>query len=189
MESAAAAPGQYHRRVLVLVPTRLEMRRLFPELGEPPERPAAVPWRLRGRTEAVDVAWCGFGLAASGAGAGALLAVRQDSACLAGLAGSLDCDRAPLGSVLVADRVHVAGLGLPREPPTSGRAAVAAELRDDPSLRPPPDPWLPAGIDRFARVGGLLSVAMPSIHRDEAARRGAAHPTCLAEEMEANEKR
>ena len=161
------------------------MRRLFPELGEPPGRLGVVSWRpARGGFEAVDVACCGFGLAAAGAGAAALLATRSDSACLVGLAGTFDGALLPPGSAVVADRVGIAGLGLPREPRSMG--GIASELSGDPSLQPPPDPWLPPGMDRLARMGGMLSVAIPSVDRDEAALRATANRGCLAEEMEAH---
>jgi futalosine hydrolase len=176
--------------VLIIVPTRLEMRRLFPECGQPAVHPTIVSLRAENAFgEAVDVACCGMGLAASGAGVAALLATRQDSACLAGLAGTLDPDAAPIGSVIVAGSVEVEGIGLPGDPSSRGgkvEGELDAELRDDPARLGPPAPWLPAGIARLARVGGLLSVAIPSVDRGEAACRRAAHPGCIAEEMEAH---
>ena len=173
--------------MIVLVPTRMEMQRIFPELGEPPRDRRVVTWQspASGRPS-VDVAWCGFGLAAAGAGAAAILASRSDDACLVGLAGTLQPDALGIGHALVGSAVECHGLGLP---PLPSGSQFDALLAADPSLAAPESPATPAELlaacgPRDA-VGSILSVAIPSASRDEAQSRGALQPTCLVEEMEA----
>ena len=113
------------------------------------------------------VAMCGFGLAASGAGAAHEIALRRPShVILVGSAGSYDLDRAPIGSALIASAVRCHGIGV-------GELS-AAELG-----------W--GGSDQIELTGSgglVLSVAAASATREEAAMRLHKHPQAVVEEME-----
>jgi futalosine hydrolase len=131
----------------VLVPTRAEADEL------------ALDW------PAVEL--CGFGLAAAGVhAAGAIALHRPQQVVLAGLAGSYDTGRAPLGSAVRAGAVRCVGIG------AGGLSAAQLGFAqsDDVTL---------------ADHGPLaLSVATASDSPTEAAERAAAHPGALIEEME-----
>ena len=159
------------------------MSRLFPELPPPGSATAVVPWRTSRTRGDIAIACCGFGLAAAGAGAAAILAGRPDDACLVGLGGTYDVAEAPVGSVVAADAVHVAGLGLP--PSSAPRAGLDAELGAE-VTGSGASPVVPEDLRPHVRVGGVLSAAMPSAGLDEARLRAAEHPRALVEDMEAH---
>jgi futalosine hydrolase len=139
----SAAPA-----TLVLVPTGLEAERLG--LSHAP----------------VEI--CGFGLARAGVGAmSAIDRHRPDRVVLAGLAGTYDASRAPIGTVVCPALVRCHGIG------AGGLSAAELGFADS---------------DEAALHGGdgsvALSVASASGTPQEAAERVAAHPDALIEEME-----
>jgi futalosine hydrolase len=113
------------------------------------------------------VAVCGFGLAASGAGAAHEIALRRPShVILVGCAGSYDLQRAPIGSAVVASAVRCHGIG--------AGGFSAAELG-----------WVESDQIELDGDGGLvLSVASASATVGEAAIRLSKHPSAVLEEME-----
>jgi futalosine hydrolase len=133
---------------LVLVPTELEAERLG--LSHAP----------------VEI--CGFGLAR--AGVGAMRAIdrhRPGRVVLAGLAGSYDLARAPIGSVVRPGRVRCHGIG------AGGRSAAELGFADS-------DEAALDGDDEAL----ALSVTSASGTPEQAAGRRAVHPAALVEEME-----
>jgi futalosine hydrolase len=136
------------RATLVLVPTELEAERLG--------------------LSHVPVEICGFGLARAGVGAmRAIQHHRPDRIVLAGLAGSYDRSRAPIGGVVVPGRVRCHGIG------AGGMSAAELGFADS---------------DEAALDGGdgalALSVASASGTPEEAAGRATVHSGALIEEME-----
>lgn len=167
--------------MLILVPTALEWRGLFPELEPPSSAGDVVRWRVASSLgEPVDAARCGFGLAASGARAAALMAGRADRAALAGIAGTLVPDELPVGAIVAATAAEVEGIGFgdgmevvhPIDMP-----ALASEW----SAQRPATPWVPPVA---ARRGPVLSAAASSGNVAQAAARRRRHPSCVAEDME-----
>ena len=129
-----------------------------------------VPTRAEADELALDwpaVELCGFGLAAAGVhAAGAIALHRPRQVVLAGLAGSYDTDRAPLGSAVRAGAVRCVGIG--------AGGLSAAQLG-----------FAPSDDVTLADDGPLaLSVATASGSPAEAAERAAAHPGAVVEEME-----
>lgn len=150
---------------LILVPTALELGE-FAELGGFPE--ALGPSHL-----------CGFGPVSAAARAAQLvLEFRPRRVLLLGLAGSLDPERAPLGSAGSFARVRLDGVGV---------GAGAAFL-------PPSSLGFPqwAGAERIEETltlqpggqGELLTVCAASASPAEAAARRARYPEAIAEDME-----
>ena len=185
-----------------MVPTASEAGFLF---GEAIQRRLAedvvVPCSLGALP--VQVALCGFGLAAAGAGAAHAIVtyqapsgrtLREEAAAgpaliLAGIAGTYDPDRAPVGGVVLGTEARCLGIGA-----GSGERFVAAEQMGWP--QGVPRRGLPAVYDHLALhtprttgapfvCGGLLSVTAASGTPAEARARAARHPGMLAEEMEA----
>ncbi|HET7428472.1 MAG TPA: hypothetical protein VFJ66_03410 [Gaiellales bacterium] len=129
-----------------------------------------MPTRAEADELALDwpaVELCGFGLAAAGVhAAGAIAQHRPRQVVLAGLAGSYDTDRAPLGSAVRAGVVRCVGIG------AGGLSAAQLGFADSEEVT-------------LADDGPLaLSVATASDSPIEAAKRAAAHPGALIEEME-----
>lgn len=168
--------------MLILVPTSLESRLLFPELA-PDAKCAPVSWLPR--TSLGEPAWvgtCGFGLAAAGARAGIAWSRTPGAACLVGLAGSLDEARAPVGSLVVASSVEVEGIGFGSEETFVHPRDAGGAMADEWMRQAPATPWVPP---LGALAAPILSVASSSGSPEDAARRLARHPGCVAEEMEA----
>jgi len=110
---------------------------------------------------------CGFGLAAAGVGAMAAIARHAPKRIvLAGVAGTYDGDRAPVGAAVVPARVRCVGIGAGG----SSAAELGFAATDEVSL---------AG-DR----GLALSVAAASGSAAEANARRGDHPGAVLEEME-----
>ena len=169
--------------MLLLVPTAQEARALLDSGSPASERPVAA--RLGGHV--VQAALCGFGLAAAGALSAMALQRSGERHCvLAGLGGSYDAVRLPVGALLAAREVRCADvgsgsgsgfrsaaeLGFPQAPGGDGLSPVGDAL---PLVVPP-------------RVGGvvaaLLTVANASGGPAEAAERARRHDGALAEDME-----
>ena len=171
--------------MLILMPTALELRGAFPEIalgaaGEP------VPW-LR-RTSFGEPAWvarCGFGLSASGARAAAHWSRLPGDACLAGLGGSLDASRAPVGSLALASSVEVEGIGFGDEGAFVHPARCGGALQAEWESSAAATPWTPP-LDAAIRRVPFLSVASSSGSAAHAALRRERHPGCVVEEMEAD---
>lgn len=171
--------------MLLLVPTRLEIGLLFPELT-PPVGLGTTRWSAAPGRAPVHVATCGFGLAAAAAGACAHLArapetsPAEPSACLVGIAGTLQPEVARPGMVVLATQVEVEGCGLP-----AGAVAPGALAHDLRSQATPP-PVAPEAFGPDVLRCGALSVGVPSSDVQEAAGRARRHPECAIEEMEAH---
>lgn len=164
---------------LLLVPTRLEAAGLFPGLAPPPDA-EGVEVEIEGRRMRLVLG--GFGLAAAGARAAAAIA-RHDPVriVLAGIAGSFDPQGAPEGALVVASALGVDGIGAGEGPDFLAAAAMGfGELPG----RAPGSPVLSSPALPGARRGMILSVAAASGGPAMAARRRAAHPDALAEDME-----
>lgn len=181
---------------LLLVPTLFEARQLL--------EPAACG-TLASRAYAhshlddmpIEVALCGFGLAAAGAGAAhAICRYRAHHSSstpghvlLAGIAGTYDRLQAPVGSALIAARARCVGIGAGAGRAHRSAAALGwhqgitvdgeAEVADELAF------WRAAGDAGGAAGALLLSVTSASGSTREAAARLAAHPGAVAEEMEA----
>ncbi len=110
---------------------------------------------------------CGFGLAAAGAGAAhAIARHRPQRVVLAGVSGSYDLTRAPLGWAMSASAVRCHGIG--------AGGLSAAELG-----------WADSDqIELSGNDGLVLSVASASGDAAQASRRHQQHPQALVEEME-----
>jgi futalosine hydrolase len=165
--------------LLILIPTAGEARGLC---GAAPVGLEVV--RAPELADCPPIALVGFGLAAAGAMAAAHLARLQPRRCvLAGLAGSLNEERAPIGAVIAGHRVTADGIGIGfgddhvsaenlgfwQAPGLAGRALT---------LQVPKA--LPAGVRR----GALVSVAAGSPSADVAGQVHVRHPDTLAEDME-----
>jgi futalosine hydrolase len=171
--------------MLILVPTALELRGVFPEIASGAAQAPAL-W-LR-RTSFGDPAWvarCGLGLSAAGARAAALWSRLPGDACLAGLAGTLDPDRAPVGSLVLASSVEVEGIGFGEEAAFVHPSRCGGALQAEWEASPAATPWTPP-LDATIRRAPLLSVASSSGSAAHAALRRERHPGCLVEEMEAD---
>jgi futalosine hydrolase len=181
--------------MLLLIPTAQEAVLL---LGEDAARPLwqGLPARAALQRHILDVALCGFGLAAAGAGAAHWFArlaefrpSERPAAVLVGLAGSYDEERAPVGGVLIASAVACDGIGI-----GEGVAFQSAEEAGWRQGHPLADAS-PVG-DRLELAlpvlfslgdhprGEILSVAAASAGAVQAARRAKLFPAALAEDME-----
>jgi futalosine hydrolase len=163
---------------LLLVPTRLEARGLTGETEVPEDIEGTV---VRFGSQPFRLVLGGFGLAAAGARAARAIAHhRPRRVILAGIAGSLNEDRAPLTSLIAADRLVVDGLGAGEGP--SFLSAESMGFPELPGLPPGPisvaNPLIPDAVS-----GTLLSVAAAS-DPDMARRRRRAHTAAIAEDME-----
>lgn len=183
--------------MLILVPTAYEARFLCGERVHRTltERGAA---RCRIGGYEVAVALCGFGLAAAGAGAAFALGNHLRSAAagpqttpviLAGIAGTYDPLRAPVGSALLATDVQCVGIG--RGTGAAHRSAAALGWPQGLPLAglPPVGDCLPLAAPDLPGEpvlrGRLLSVTAAAAHPAEAGERAAHFPGAVAEEMEA----
>ena len=147
------APGK-RERLLLLVPT--------------PREAELLAGAARGGARVVIT---GVGLAAAGAAAGGWFErLRPRAALLAGIAGTLDPRRLPVGALLAATRVACDGIGA-----GEGARFVSFERRTLALAAP--------RLDGAVR-GQLLSVAAAAGSRAMAAARRRRHPRALAEEME-----
>jgi futalosine hydrolase len=177
---------------LLLIPTAEEARLL---LGDRSARALAAgagnPCPVHVDEIAIHAALCGFGLAAAGAGAShaaARLAAQGgvNGLCLAGLAGTYDRDRAPVGSAIVGTAATCWGIGSGegeahrsaaalgwRQAWGDGRLTLECERLE--LTRPPTS---------TAVAGEILSVTAASASPEDAARRRAISSAALAEDME-----
>ncbi len=173
--------------MLILVPTAAEAHRLFE--GTCPEGSTPVPTRVGDHD--VEAALVGFGpIAAAALTARALASAVSEPVCLAGVAGTYDARRLPVGGLLVATEAVCADVGRGRGdtllgPEALGLAQVPAgptgpAIHDRLRLAEPP-----AGILGQAVRGGLLTVSRASGSAREADVLRRAHPDVLGEEMEA----
>lgn len=182
---------------LLLVPTVVEARLLLGDASAGALAEAAGTPRLVALGDArVFAAVCGFGLAAAGAGAGRAAegmlehgGVRE--LWLAGVAGSYDAARAPIGAAIVGETVTCWGIGVGEGAAHQSAAALGWHQAWDhaasmdvgaPSAREQIR-LAHASIHGVAR-GELISVTAASASADEAARRRRANPAALAEDME-----
>ena len=176
--------------LLVLVPTPREAALLF-------ERPAGsfgAPETVRLAGVEVSVALCGLGLAAAGAAAATWISkVAPRRILLAGLCGTFDRRRLPIGGVLIAESVACDGIGADegvRFAPFAEPQLAATLTRGG---RPDAAPNQLPALDRIilaapeitgALRGALLSVAASAGSPEMVATRRRRHPNALAEEME-----
>lgn len=153
------------KRVLVMVPTDLERKSLEIDCG--PE---------------IVFATIGMGLSASGVGAAfSLKAQNPDLAILAGIAGSFDLGRAPLGTAHEFTKITCDGIGA-----GEGDAFLSPRRLGFPQWGRPEDGdaiW--DRIELHSEGNELLSVAAASADSALADRRRTNHPLALAEDMEA----
>ncbi|MGZ4481113.1 MAG: phosphorylase family protein [Gaiellales bacterium] len=117
---------------------------------------------------------CGFGLAEAGAGAVHAMITRpeaREGVVLAGLAGTYDADRLPVGSACIPSGVRCEGIGVGQ----GGAHRSAADLG-----------WVDSDlIELGTGTGGeLLSVAAASASPAEALARTRRYPAAVAEDME-----
>ena len=183
--------------MLILVPTAYEARFLC---GERIQRTLADRGGARCRVgeHEVEVALCGFGLAAAGAGAAFALGNHLQSAAagpqttpviLVGIAGTYDPLRAPVGSALLATDARCVGIG--RGAGAAHRSAAALGWPQGLPLAglPPVGDRLPLSAPDLPGEPvprcGLLSVAAAAATPAEAGERAAHFPGAVAEEMEA----
>ncbi len=169
--------------MLLLVPSRLELDRLVPEAAA-----TLGPWAWPGRRDAaggsVIVARCGVGVAVAGVRTAAFLAsTGERSVLLVGLAGSFDGQAAPLGTLLVADRVELHGIGVGEGEAFRSLAEVGGVLAEEAGPAAGPlelaeAPGVPGSC------GSLLSVTSASMDAGEASARLRRHPGVLGEDME-----
>ncbi|MHC5011917.1 MAG: phosphorylase family protein, partial [Planctomycetota bacterium] len=170
--------------MLLLIPTAGEAARLLD--GPCPEGEDPIATHV-GDLE-VHAALCGFGpVAAAALSAIAVARHRPDRCFLAGVAGTYDATRLPIGGVLRATEVRMAdvgrghgatqvspsGLGFPQAPRAGDREAVGETLL----LGPGP-------VAAHAIPGPLLTVAAASASPEDAEDRRTTSPGVLAEDME-----
>ena len=175
---------------IVLVPTIGEARGLFGEaVAARIQSTRSTALTLSGKS--MSVAVCGFGLAAAGAGASFALSPwaheRPPLVILAGIAGTFDVARCPVGAALIGTEAQSYGIGV-----GSGQEHVPASILGWP--QGVPYDGLPQVDDRLllerphalrdAPHGVVLSVASASADRGEAVMRSVAHPDAVIEEME-----
>ncbi len=165
------------KRRLILLPTPLETRLLLASPAASEDESGIPEWI--GADAVVDS--CGCGLASAG-----VLAARHiarsapDHVLLLGLAGSLDLDRAPVGTAVLGTHVTVQGLGAGQGPrhvslEAMGFQALPGASRSTLALDAPC-----VGLLR----GAMVSVAAASAGPEEARAVAAAHPDALIEDME-----
>jgi futalosine hydrolase len=169
--------------MLIIVPTAREAKSLFDGPVPTCETPVAT------RVGAVDVtaALCGFGPAAAGV-LSALTLVRTPPGpvALAGICGTFDVDRLPVGALFEALEVRMYGIGRGEGdehvgPAQTGFAQAPATGALEPVLDRLP---LPGGPRAGGTPGVLLTVAAAAGGPREAAWRRRAVPEALAEDME-----
>lgn len=156
---------------LVLVPTEIERR----HLARHPNFDAAACCEL-----------CGFGPVAAAARTASLIAAQKPArVILAGIAGTYDRQRLPVGAAAVFGRVVMYGIGVG----TGSRFVPAGAMGfpqwpgngdDDRTI----DDELGLSIPVPAAAGPLLTCCAASVSADEARRRTQFHPGVLAEDME-----
>jgi futalosine hydrolase len=159
--------------VLVLVPTELELARLVDDGGLP--------------LGAGLVETCGFGPVAAAARTAALVArLTPARVFLIGIAGSLDLERAPIGSAFEPGAVAIEGIGVGEGARAIGPAALgfpqwpARAQTGTPSIEERID--LPASRARSDAL--LLSTCSASDSPEHAALRSERFPDAVAEDME-----
>jgi futalosine hydrolase len=162
----------------VVVPTEIEAAKL---VDSPCEFSFGEPQRVNIGDIEVQLAVCGFGMAAAGVGVCRMLHVLASpiqGVILAGTAGILDRERADIGSVVVGQNVRCVDLGLPDG---DDRLTVSVpQLSDwDEDL----DLSIPAALADLPS-GEILSVAGPARSVESAKLRRALYPNGLVEEME-----
>jgi futalosine hydrolase len=151
-------------RDLVLVPTELELRQLD-ELGPFPEAAREL---------------CGFGpVSAAARTAQRLAELRPGRVLLLGIAGSLDPERAPLGSACLFERVRLDGVGA-----GAGTGFLPPSRLGFPQWEGPPGPVEDALELAPGGTGELLTVCAASASPGEASARRERHPAAVAEDME-----
>ena len=166
---------------LLLIPTVVEARLLFGDASAAALGAAAGdPRPVRMEDVTLFAAVCGFGLAAAGAGASRAAERMAEQGgvsdlCLAGIAGTYDADRAPVGSAIVGMAVTCWGIGVGEGLAHQSAAALGWEAD---RLE------LALASNVAAAHGEILSVTAAPASPGEAARRRSAHPAALAEDME-----
>ena len=148
--------------ILILVPSALERERL-----DLPDE---------------SIAMCGVGLVEAALGTARILAERRpEHVWLAGLGGSRDLERAPLGALVVGSSVRNEAIGAGHGAGFLGLSDMGlADEGDELELVVPELP-LP-GVEVL--VGALGTVGATSAGAEEAAGWHAVHPDVLVEEME-----
>jgi futalosine hydrolase len=152
---------------LLLVPTGLERR--------------GLPASVRAADRCVT---CGVGPIVAGLAAAEALAVHKPHLCLlAGVAGTRDRGRAPLGSVVLGASVLDEAVGAGQGEAFVALADLGLPLQDQPAERL--ELSVPAvALDPAPAIGVVGTVAAASALAGEAAARRRAHPEVLVEEME-----
>jgi futalosine hydrolase len=161
------------RRLLLLIPTPFEAKALVGvDFGSRVDGEGRGPKQVTLAGRRVVAATTGIGLAAAGANSARWFAeIRPDAAALAGLCGTFDAARLPVGGLLEATRVTCDGIGA-----GEGEAFVAAG-------EPPPPLRCAPARSRGVR-GEVLSVAAAAEGAAMTEARRRRHPRALAEEME-----
>jgi futalosine hydrolase len=150
--------------VLLLIPSALERSRLAAPAG-------------------AELLACGVGVVAAGiATAARLQQGGVDAVLLAGLCGTRDAARAPLGALVVGTAARNEAVGAGHGEGFVGTGAMPLRPGDaPPDLLPLQSPALPRSLR-----GVIGTVAAASATRAEAAAWRARHPDVLVEEMEAH---
>ena len=168
--------------LLLLVPTRLEARRL---LDAPlPDDDSATHFTISSQ---LHVGLVGFGLAASGVWTSRhITLVRPNAVVLAGIAGTLAPERAPIGCVVDVTAVTCHGIGAGH----GDDHVLAEDLGFPQSPDGGSDVIALTGFDRSATTttksttGVAVSVAAASDDHDAARRVRARHPDATIEDLE-----
>jgi futalosine hydrolase len=179
--------------MLILIPTAYEAALLFGDEIAAPLRDGDLV-QLDHDAGPLDLALCGFGLAAAGAGGAHWMAELANpipeapaDVILLGIAGTYDPERFPIGEARFVAAAVCDGIGV-------GEGSAFAPAEEAGWLQGHPIPDAPPLGDRIELTvppfaAGLLdldtlSVAAASADPDHAARRAARHPAALAEDME-----
>lgn len=189
---------------LLLIPTAVEAGFLLGDaLAASLAAAAGQPCAVRVGEATVYAALCGFGLAASGAGASHAAAQLTaqggvSGLYLVGVAGTYAPGLAPVGSVVVGTATTCSGIGVGEGVAHQSAAAIGwrqawgdgGQRAEGKGSRERTEPFEEERIELArpqmtgAVLGEILSVAAASASPDEAARRRAANPAALVEDME-----
>ncbi|MEO2007605.1 MAG: hypothetical protein ABGX22_02855 [Pirellulaceae bacterium] len=162
----------------VVVPTKIEALKL---VDSPCEFSFGEPQRVNIGNIEVQLAVCGFGMAAAGVGVCRMLHVLSapiKGVILAGTAGILDRERADIGSVVVGRNVRCVDLGVP-----DGENRLTVSVPQFSDWDEDLDLSIPATLADLPS-GEILSVAGPTRTVKSAELRRALYPNGLVEEME-----
>lgn len=161
---------------LILVPTQGELTKLEPLLSRSLARSSSL------------VQLCGFGVIASAARAGSLIArYRPSRVLLLGIAGTFDTQRVPVGSAMRFEQVACDGIGV-----GSGKQHLSAESLGWPQFsggdaKPDFGDWIQLDsscVPEIPAAGMLLTACAASANVADANERRRRFPEAVAEDME-----